>query len=105
MATPTTDEVRDRAFAMMTQAQEAGIKAATSVAENWVALLTGTGADQAGHGIVPTLPSDPAELVDRFYDTGVQVLEAQRSMAHSLLGAVTPALRAVTVVMPAAAAR
>ena len=33
------------------------------------------------------VPHTAVEAVDRFYDTGVQLLEAQRSAAHHVLGA------------------
>ncbi|GAA4923358.1 hypothetical protein EV188_103331 [Actinomycetospora succinea] len=101
MATPTADpsidQVRERAVDMLTQVQEAGLRFAGSVAESWTAALqnvpgagavTGKGA-AAG---VPGLPRTPFEAVDRFYDTGVQILEAQRSVAHQVLEAVAPAL-------------
>lgn len=39
---------------------------------------------------------DPAEMVDRVYDTGIQILEAQRAMAHGMVNAAMPAVRAFT---------
>ncbi|GAA4868257.1 hypothetical protein [Actinomycetospora straminea] len=122
MATPTApkadpdlDQLRDRAVDTIAQVQEAGLRLAGSVAESWASALRGLpgipglsggvpglsgipglsgvpglaqGADQGVAG----LPRTPAEVVDRVYDTGVQILEAQRSVAHQVLDAVAPAL-------------
>ncbi|MEJ2886705.1 hypothetical protein [Actinomycetospora aeridis] len=98
MATPTADptleQVRERAVDMFAQVQEAGLRFAGSVAETWTAALQnvpGVGA-VTGRGAPAGLLSSPGEAVDRFYDTGVQLLEAQRSVAHQVLDAVAPAL-------------
>lgn len=121
MATPTADEARDQALDVIAQAQEAGIRLAGSVAESWAAMLRGVpglgsvlGADTSGSsfgdsfgGALGTagVPHTAVEAVDRFYDTGVQLLEAQRSAAHHMLGAMGPALRPLTLVTPPAARR
>ena len=119
MATPTADEALD----VIAQAQEAGIRFAGSVAESWAAVLRGVpglgsvlGADTSGNGFgnsfgnsfggalgTAGVPHTAVEAVDRFYDTGVQLLEAQRSAAHHMLGAMAPALRPLTLVTPPAA--
>lgn len=97
-ADPTLDQVRERAVDMITQVQEAGLRLAGSVAETWTAALQnvpGAGVVNgagAGGGPMAGLPRTPGEAVDRFYDTGVQILEAQRAVAHQVLEAVTPAL-------------
>lgn len=113
MATPTTDEARDQALDVIAQAQEAGLRFAGTVAESWAAVLRGVpgvgsalGADTFGNSLGNTgMPHTAADAVDRFYDTGVQILEAQRSAAHQVLGAVAPALRPLTSVTPPAARR
>jgi hypothetical protein len=114
MATPTADEAREQALDMITQAQEAGLRLAGAVAESWTSVLRGVpglvpGGDGAAGATAATaagLPRSAAEAVDRFYDTGVQVLEAQRSAVHHVLGATAPALlRPLTVVTPPAARR
>lgn len=104
MATPTADpnldQVRERAVDMFAQVQEAGLRFAGSLAESWTAALQnvpGAGAvsgttPSAGLSGLPGLPRTPGEAVDRFYDTGVQILEAQRNVAHQVLDAVAPAL-------------
>jgi hypothetical protein len=97
-ATPTADanldQVRERAVDMITQVQEAGLRFAGSVAETWSSALQnvpGVGS-VSGQGAAAGLPRTPSEAVDRFYDTGVQILEAQRSVVHQVLDAVVPAL-------------
>jgi hypothetical protein len=129
MASPTADEARDQALDVIAQAQEAGIRFAGSVAESWAAVLRGIpgvgsvlGADTSGSsfgngfgnslgnsfgGALGTagVPHTAVEAVDRFYDTGVQLLEAQRSAAHHVLGAMGPALRPLTSLTPPAARR
>lgn len=100
MATPTADpsidQVRERAVDMITQVQEAGLRFAGSVAESWTAALQNVpGAGTVtGAGSSVGLPRTPGEAVDRFYDTGVQILEAQRAVAHQVIDAVAPALPA-----------
>lgn len=115
-ADPTIESAREQALDMITQVQEAGLRLAEAVAESWTSVLRGVpglvpGADTpAGATATATtaagLPRSAAEAVDRFYDTGVQVLEAQRSAVHHMLGATAPALlRPLTVVTPPAARR
>jgi hypothetical protein len=115
MATPTADEAREQALDMITQVQEAGLRLAGAVAESWTSVLRGvpglvpgaeTPAGATAASTAAGLPRSAAEAVDRFYDTGVQVLEAQRSAVHHVLGATAPALlRPLTVVTPPAARR
>jgi hypothetical protein len=125
MATPTADEARDQALDVIAQAQEAGIRFAGSVAESWASVLRGIpglgsvlGADTPGGSLgnsfghpfggglgTAGVPHTAVEAVDRFYDTGVQLLEAQRSAAHHVLGAMGPALRPLISVTPPAARR
>ncbi|GLZ46489.1 hypothetical protein Acsp06_26740 [Actinomycetospora sp. NBRC 106375] len=110
MATPTADQARDQALDVIAQVQEAGLKLAGSVAESWATVLRGVpgmsgvlGADAHQGDLAARLPQTAGEAVDRFYDTGVQVLEAQRAAAHQVLDAVAPQLRAITVVTPPSA--
>jgi hypothetical protein len=110
MATPT-----EQATDLITQVQDAGLKLAGSVAESWAAVLRGVpglpgalgAGDQYRTGpageVAAHLPQSAGEAVDRFYDTGVQILEAQRAAAHHVLDAVVPTLRSATVVTPPAA--
>lgn len=108
MATPTAEEARERAFDLFARAQEVGLTCAGTVAESLTALLRGVpgvGDGTSVPGAVSGLAGVPAEVVDRFYDTGIQILEAQRSVAHGVLEAVAPALRGLTVVPPPVSSR
>ncbi|MDD7966281.1 hypothetical protein [Actinomycetospora lemnae] len=117
MATPTApkadpdlDQLRDRAVDTIAQVQEAGLRLAGSVAESWASALRGlpglpglSGVPGLAQGVdhgVAGLPRTPAEVVDRVYDTGVQILEAQRSVAHQVLEAVAPALPSARATSP-----
>ena len=116
MATPTADQARDQALDVITQIQEAGLRFAGAVAESWASVLRGVpglqglpglqgvlGAADAHPGdTTGHLPQTAGDAVDRFYDTGVQILEAQRSAAHHVLDTVVPSLRSVTVITPPA---
>lgn len=113
MATPTADQARDQALDVMTQVQEAGLRFAGAVAESWASVLRGVpglpgvlGAGDAQPGeYAARVPASASEAVDRFYDTGVHILEAQRSAAHHVLDVVVPGLRSLTVVTPPPARR
>ena len=77
---------------MVSRGQKAVTDAATGMAEMWGAALSG--ADDAARrtsasfpgGALPGYPS-PGEVVDRAVDTGIAVLEMQRSVAHQVLDA------------------
>ncbi len=78
-----TDQVAD----VVSRGQKAVTDAATGMAEMWGAALNG--ADDAARrasGSVPAYPS-AGEMVDRAVDTGIAVLEMQRSVAHQVLDA------------------
>jgi hypothetical protein len=117
MATTTADEARDQALDVIAQAQEAGLRFAGTVAESWTAVLRGVpgigtalGGDTFGNALGNLgghtgVPHSAVEAVDRFYDTGVQLLEAQRSAAHHVLGAVAPALQPLSLLTSPAARR
>lgn len=83
-----TDQVADA----VARGQQMMTELASGVTELWSAALSG--ADDAtrrtGSGtVVGGLPSTAAEFVDRAYDTGIAVLEMQRSAAHQVLGAMS----------------
>jgi hypothetical protein len=77
----------DQVVDVMSRGQQAVTDAATGMAEMWGAALNG--ADDAARraaGSVPG-PASAGELVDRAVDTGIAVLEMQRSVAHQVLDA------------------
>ena len=96
MSTPNAEQVRAQAFDLVGQGQDATMKLMGALSENWAALARGGAASAPGAMV-------PGDLVDRVYDTGVQMLEMQRAMAHGVLGAVRPAMEAFTA--PATTAR
>ncbi|HEY2221044.1 hypothetical protein [Actinomycetospora sp.] len=78
-----TDQVMD----VMSRGQKAMTDATTGMAQMWGAALKG--ADDAGRRTPGSGPVPPSagELVDRAVDTGIAVLEMQRSVAHQVLDA------------------
>jgi len=95
MSTPNTEQMRAQAFDLVQQGQDAATKLVGALSESWTALARG--GDTPGMASASSvLPGGPAEMIDRMYDTGVQILEAQRAMAHGVLEAAGPALRAFT---------
>jgi hypothetical protein len=88
----TTSNGRQHAVAdpfvdLVSRGQRAVTDAATGMAEMWGAALTG--ADEATRRTSGSLPTVPAlgEAVDRAVDSGIAVLEMQRSIAHQVLDA------------------
>jgi hypothetical protein len=81
--TPATDQVLD----VLSRGQQTMTDAATGMARIWGAALSG--ADEATrHGAGPLpLTASLGDLVDQAGDTGVAVLEMQRSFAHQMLDA------------------
>ena len=78
-----TDQVMD----VMSRGQKAMTDAATGMAEMWGAALSGADdATRRASGSMPVQPS-AGEFVDRAVDTGIAVLEMQRSVAHQVLDA------------------
>jgi hypothetical protein len=79
--------VTDPFVDLVSRGQRAVTDAATGMAEMWGAALTG--ADEATRRASGSLPATPAfgEAVDRAVDTGIAVLEMQRSVAHQVLDA------------------
>jgi len=77
--------VTDGFTEMMSRSQKAVTDAASGMAEMWGAALSG--ADDAARRTSGTLPGVPSagEFVDRAVDTGIAVLEMQRSVAHQVL--------------------
>lgn len=95
MSTPDTEQMRAQAFDLVQQGQDAAMKLVGALSESWTSLAQGSGTPGATSAS-SVLPGGPAEMIDRMYDTGVQMLEAQRAMAHGVLEAAGPALRAFT---------
>lgn len=79
--------VADPFVDLLSRGQRAVTDAATGVAEMWGAALSG--ADDATRRASGSLPAYPSagEAVDRAVDTGIAVLEMQRSIAHQVLDA------------------
>jgi hypothetical protein len=79
--------VTDGFMDMMSRSQKAASDAATGMADVWGAARSG--ADEAARRTSGTLPGVPSagEFVDRAVDTGIAVLEMQRSVAHQVLDA------------------
>jgi hypothetical protein len=88
MADPedTTQEIQAQVLDGIRKSQEAVIDGMRSWAETVQQLVPG-GAQSAAPGGVQ-LPS-PAEVVDSVFDFAAQLLNAQRELAHSVLGATT----------------
>lgn len=89
MSSPNTEQMKAQAFDLIQQGQDAGLKLVGALSESWSAVARGGAATGPGASM---LPGGPAEMVDRFYDAGVQILEAQRAMVHSVLDAAGPAM-------------
>jgi hypothetical protein len=96
MTTPNTEQMRAQAFDLVQQGQDAATKLVGALSESWTALARGGDTTGGMTSASSVLPGGPAEMIDRMYDTGVQILEAQRAMAHGVLEAAGPALRAFT---------
>jgi hypothetical protein len=84
-----TDQVTDA----MARGQQMMTELTTGITELWSAALSG--ADDAtrragvGSGTLPAGLPSAGEFIDRAYDTGIAVLEMQRSAAHQVLGAMS----------------
>ena len=89
MADPkdTTQEIQAQVLDGIRKSQEAVIDGMRSWAETVQQLVPGSAAQAAGSG-GGQLPS-PAEVVDSVFDFAAQLLNAQRELAHSVLGATT----------------
>ncbi|WP_433800978.1 hypothetical protein [Actinomycetospora sp. CA-084318] len=90
--TAPTGNVTDQVADAVARGQQLMTELASGVTELWSAALSGAddATRRAGSGtVVGSLPSTAAEFVDRAYDTGIAVLEMQRSAAHQMLGAVS----------------
>jgi hypothetical protein len=81
-----TQELQTQVLDNIRKSQEAVIDGMRTWAETIQQLVPGTTqAAQAGSGQLPT----PAEVVDSVFDFAAQLLNAQRELAHSVLGATT----------------
>ena len=88
MADPkdTTQEIQTQVLEGIRRSQEAVIDGMRSWAETVQQLVPGTA--QAAVPGAAQLPS-PTEVVDSVFDFAAQLLNAQRELAHSVLGATT----------------
>ena len=85
-----TGTVTDQFTDAMARGQQAMSEAATGVAQLWSAAFQGAeGASTKvpQMGAFPVAVPSAGEMVDRAYDTGIAVLEMQRSVAHQVLDA------------------
>ena len=88
MADPkdTTQEIQAQVLDGIRKSQEAVIDGMRAWAETVQQLVPGTGqAAVPGGGQLPS----PTEVVDSVFDFAAQLLNAQRELAHSVLGATT----------------
>lgn len=86
-ANAVTDQVADA----VARSQQLMTELTSGVSDLWTAALSGAddATRRAGTGTLPLGFSSAGEFVDRAYDTGIAVLEMQRSAAHQLLGAMS----------------
>ncbi|GAA4827164.1 hypothetical protein GCM10023201_12480 [Actinomycetospora corticicola] len=86
-----TGNVTDQVADAVARGQQLMTELAGGVTELFSAALSGAddATRRAGTGTLPVGLSSAGEFVDRAYDTGIAVLEMQRSMAHQMLGAVS----------------
>jgi hypothetical protein len=83
-ARETTEDLQAQVLDGIRKSQEAVIDGMRSWAETVQQLVPGTA--QAAFPRNDQLPS-PTEVVDSVFDFAAQLLDAQRSLAHSVLGA------------------
>jgi hypothetical protein len=81
-----TQEIQAQVLDGIRKSQEAVIDGMRTWAETIQQLVPGTA--QAAMPRTDQLPS-PAEVVDSVFDFAAQLLDAQRELAHSVLGATT----------------
>ena len=86
-----TGTMTDQFTEAMARGQQAMSEATTGVAQLWSAAFQGAdgGASTAvpQPGAFPVAMPSVGEMVDRAYDTGIAVLEMQRSVTHQVLDA------------------
>jgi hypothetical protein len=87
MADPTdpTQEIQAQVLDGIRKSQEAVIDGMRSWAETVQQLVPGTAQAVPGASQLPS----PTEVVDSVFDFAAQLLNAQRELAHSVLGATT----------------
>ncbi len=99
MTTPSPEQMQTQALEYVKQGQEALSAMVSTLSEALASVLrtaggvVGAGGTGTGAGPAGMLPK-PVEAVDQAFDISIQMLEAQRAFAHSLLDAAAPALRA-----------
>jgi hypothetical protein len=93
--TPHASAVTDQMADAVARGQQLMTELTSGVTELFTAALSGAdeatrraGVGSANGNLMAGLPS-AGEFVDRAYDTGIAVLEMQRSAAHQMLGAVS----------------
>ena len=84
--TDTTQEIQAQVLDGIRKSQEAVIDGMRTWAETIQQLVPGT--TQAAMPRTDQLPT-PTEVVDSVFDVAAQLLNAQRELAHSILGATT----------------
>ncbi|MFC5062773.1 hypothetical protein [Actinomycetospora atypica] len=85
-----TGTMTDQFTDAMARGQQAMSEAATGAAKLWSAAFQGAeGASTSvpQSGAFPIAMPSVGEMIDRSYDTGIAVLEMQRSVAHQVLDA------------------
>ena len=91
MTTPSPEQVQTQAFEYVRQGQEAMTTMLAAVSENLANMMRGVaGGSMPGAANLPR----PADAIDQAFDLTIQMIEAQRSLAHSLLEASGSALGA-----------
>ena len=95
MTTPSPEQLQTQALEYVKQGQEAITAMFSAFSENVSSLMPGAPSTSAAGtpGPFGALPR-PIDAVDQVFDLGIQVLEAQRALAHGMLEAAGPALRA-----------
>jgi hypothetical protein len=85
MADPrdTTEDLQAQVLDGIRKSQEAVIDGMRSWAETMQQLVPGAGQAAFARGNLPT----PTEVVDSVFDFAAQLLDAQRELAHTMLGA------------------
>jgi hypothetical protein len=82
----TPQQLQSQVLGYVKQGQQAALQLATSVTRTWGGGSGPAGSGGASEGLFP----DPAQIVDQVVDFWVQLLEAQRALAHSWIAAVAP---------------
>ena len=98
MTTPSPDQIQTQALEYMKQGQEAMTTMVAALSENLAGMMRGVTGGGNAPGIAGAMPR-PVDAIDQAYDLAIQMIEAQRSFAHSILDASAPALKAAESVV------